>query len=96
MDREEKHLKKVILPVTGMTCASCAATVEKGLSKLPGVSLANVNVASEKASVEYDGTRLDTGKLIDTVNELGYGVTVDRNPMPARRPSKASLMSSSA
>ena len=65
MHGEARRVKKVILPVTGMTCVTCAATVEKALSKLPGVSRVNVNLASEKASVEYDPDRVATKALID-------------------------------
>ena len=61
MTNETRHAKnKVILPITGMTCASCAATIEKGLAKLPGVSRVNVNLASEKASIEYNSNKVDT------------------------------------
>ena len=52
--------KTAILPVTGMTCASCVATIEKELSRVSGVSRANVNLASETASVEYDAARAAT------------------------------------
>lgn len=45
--------KKTILPITGMTCASCVAIIEKALQGLDGVISANVNLASEKATVEY-------------------------------------------
>ncbi|TET13221.1 MAG: heavy-metal-associated domain-containing protein, partial [Dehalococcoidia bacterium] len=74
MSNETKQAKKIILPVTGMTCASCAATIEKGLSKLPGVSRVNVNLASEKASIEYDPSKVDTKALIDTNSDSGYAV----------------------
>jgi Cu+-exporting ATPase len=51
--------KKSIFPVGGMTCASCVARVEEALSSVPGVISASVNLASEKATVEYlEGTRL--------------------------------------
>ncbi len=70
--------KKAITPVTGMTCASCVATIEKGLSKLPGVSRASVNLASEKASIEYDPSKVDTKALIDTISDVGYGVAVEK------------------
>ncbi len=76
MGKETKPAKKIILPITGMTCASCAATVEKGLSKLAGVSRVNVNVASEKASIEYDPGKVDTRALMDTISDTGYGVAV--------------------
>ena len=78
MSDETKQIKKIILPVTGMTCASCAATIEKGLSKLPGVSRVNVNLASEKASIEYDPSKVDTKALMDTISDVGYGVAVEK------------------
>ena len=77
MSNETKQVKKIILPVTGMTCASCVATIQKGLSKVPGVSRVNVNLASEKASVEYDPSKVDTKALIDTISDVGYGVAMD-------------------
>ena len=45
--------KSLIMPVTGMTCANCAATIERNVRKLPGVSLANVNLASELENLSY-------------------------------------------
>jgi len=68
--------KKAHIHITGMTCASCATTIEKGLSKLPGVSRVNVNLASEKASIEYEPSKVDTKTLMDTISDVGYGVAV--------------------
>ena len=70
--------KKAIIPVTGMTCASCVATIENGLSKVPGVSQASVNLASEKASVEYDPSKVDTKALMDIISDVGYGVATGK------------------
>ena len=70
--------KKVILPVTGMTCASCVATVEKSLADVAGVSQANVNLANEKALVEFDPGKVDTKQLMDAVGDAGYGVTLEK------------------
>ena len=42
------------LPIQGMTCASCVGRVERGLSKVPGVEVASVNLATERATVTYD------------------------------------------
>jgi len=70
--------KKTVIPITGMTCASCVATIEKGLAKMPGVSQANVNLANEKASIEYDPSKVDTRALLDTISDVGYGVAVER------------------
>ncbi|ACL75124.1 heavy metal translocating P-type ATPase [Ruminiclostridium cellulolyticum] len=68
MDRKES------LKITGMSCAACAARIEKGLNKLEGVKQANVNFAVEKATVEYDDNLTDLGKFQETIKKLGYGV----------------------
>ena len=57
-DNTEKKAKASI-SITGMTCTTCAATIEKGLSDTPGVEQANVNFASEKVSIEYDPAMVD-------------------------------------
>ncbi len=62
----------VDLDVTGMTCAACAARIEKKLNRLDGVS-ATVNYATERAHVEYDTALLDPDELIATVERTGYG-----------------------
>jgi Cu+-exporting ATPase len=77
-----KKSNKASIHVIGMTCTTCASTVEKGLSQTPGVEQANVNFASEKASIEYDPTKVDLAKIKDTVSELGYGVAVKKSIFP--------------
>ncbi|HRF93821.1 MAG TPA: copper ion binding protein, partial [Aggregatilineales bacterium] len=62
------------LPITGMTCASCARNVERALSKTEGVSVANVNIATERASITFDPTLVDMTGLISRVDSAGYGV----------------------
>ncbi|WP_275399961.1 heavy metal translocating P-type ATPase [Enterococcus faecium] len=57
--------------ITGMTCANCSARIEKELNGQPGVVNATVNLATEKASVKYEGTT--TEKLIQSVENIGYG-----------------------
>src|SRR5665647_243210 len=71
--------RKATLEITGMTCASCSARIEKKLAKVPGVLHANVNLATEKATVEFDPARVDESNLVDTVTDLGYGVK-ERQP----------------
>ncbi len=66
--------KQVILPITGMTCANCVATVERNLKKDKGVLVANVNLSSERATVAYNPELSDLEKLIERVNKAGYGV----------------------
>jgi Cu+-exporting ATPase len=63
--------KKSIFPVGGMTCAACVARVEEALKEVPGVVSVNVNLASEKATVEYlEGTSYTD--LKKAVEEAGY------------------------
>jgi P-type Cu+ transporter len=64
-------LLKLELPIEGMTCASCAVRVEKKLNKLHGVA-ANVNYATEHASVEYDAATVSPEQLIAAVESAGY------------------------
>ena len=65
---------KISLPVSGMTCAACARRVEKALSGTDGVLAANVNLATEKATVEYDSASVGLGELVGAVEGAGYGV----------------------
>jgi Cu+-exporting ATPase len=71
---------RVDLPVTGMTCAACARRVERRLAKTHGVSAANVNFATERATVEYDPARTGVRQLKEAVREIGYGL-VDTTPL---------------
>ena len=64
--------KQIDIPISGMSCASCSAKIEKELSNLPGVLKANVNFATEKATVEFDPDTTTEAIFIDTVRELGY------------------------
>lgn len=68
--------EKSELVITGMTCAACSARIEKGLNKMDGVLQANVNLALEKASVEYNPSQISTKDLIQKVENLGYGAMV--------------------
>lgn len=67
------------LPISGMTCASCANRIERKLNKLEGVS-ASVNYATERATVEYDPAVVDPQQLVETVEAAGYRATL---PAPA-------------
>ena len=63
---------KTSLKITGMTCASCAAAVEKSLSGLEGVSSAQVNLGNETVAVNYDSKKSGTSDFKVTIEELGY------------------------
>ena len=71
----------VDLPITGMTCASCAGRVERALGKVAGVSRVNVNLANERAHVELL-ERLDPQILVDAVRRAGYDATVWQDEQP--------------
>ncbi len=61
----------VELPISGMTCASCANRIERRLNKLDGVT-ASVNYATEKATVDYDPLTLGADELVSAVESVGY------------------------
>lgn len=67
-------LKHLELPIEGMTCAACAARIEKNLNKLPGVEAA-VNFANEKAQVNYDENQVNTDALVKAIEKAGFHVT---------------------
>lgn len=62
--------------ITGMTCAACSTRIEKGLNRLEGVSAANVNLALERATVEFNPSDLTINDIIDKVEKLGYGAVI--------------------
>jgi len=67
-----RRIDRLVLPVQGMTCASCVAHVEKALARVPGVERVAVNLATESAAVE--GHALDTPSLTRAVDAAGYSV----------------------
>ncbi len=67
-------MKKEILAITGMSCASCAKAVERSVSRVEGVSSANVNFATEKLSIEFDEDKTDINKIKEVIKKAGYGV----------------------
>ena len=56
-----------------MTCAACSTRIEKGLNKMEGVSSANVNLALEKATIEFNPSEVTIADIIAKVEKLGYG-----------------------
>jgi len=66
--------KLITLPITGMTCANCVATVERSLKKVDGVHSAIVNLSSERASVEFDPSLAELPAMINRIQKAGYGI----------------------
>jgi Cu+-exporting ATPase len=67
-------VQKIDLPITGMTCASCVRNVERALSRTEGVAEASVNLATERAHVEFDPAVIGVKDMIERVLQAGYGV----------------------
>ena len=74
--------ENVTLPVTGMTCANCALTIQRSLKKVTGVKEANVNFATEQASVSFDLDQVQIKDLTNKIHDAGYGVVTTTVEIP--------------
>jgi Cu+-exporting ATPase len=72
----------ITLPVTGMTCANCAANIERGLKKLEGVQNTNVNFAAEQAVVAFDPKQLHVKEVVNNIERSGYKVVSEKIELP--------------
>ncbi|MDI6603928.1 MAG: heavy metal translocating P-type ATPase [Thermoanaerobacteraceae bacterium] len=70
--------EKASLKILGMSCAACAAKIEKELKNMKGISDANVNLALEKATVTYDPERINTKDMENSIKDLGYDIIKDK------------------
>lgn len=76
----------VLLDLEGMSCASCAMRIERGLKKVPGVKDASVNLATERATVTYDAQQTDVEQMVKKVEAVGYKALPVASPaMPESR-----------
>jgi Cu+-exporting ATPase len=83
-------LRKTTLPVTGMTCANCAATIERVLrKKVPGLAAAAVNLAAESVTIHYDGNAASLQDMAAAVERAGYRLVL---PRPGVDPDRAAFM----
>jgi Cu+-exporting ATPase len=74
--------KKITIPITGMSCANCAMTIERALKKkVPGVKGASVNFANERAFVEYLPSVTDIDKIVAAIEKAGYGAILPREEL---------------
>ena len=77
-DQAAAHVEVVSFPVEGMTCASCVNRITRFLNKVEGVEEANVNLASESATVRYDAGQLTVADLVAAVDAAGYVARVEQ------------------
>ena len=73
-DSEIERGREMVLPITGMTCANCVATVERALQKTEGVTEVSVNYATERATVRVEASAAGIDELAEAVERVGYGV----------------------
>ena len=78
MTTPSQPIEMISFPVEGMTCASCVNRITRFLRKVDGVEEANVNLATESATVRYDRSRVDVSGLVAAVEAAGYVARVDR------------------
>ncbi|KAB2953405.1 copper-translocating P-type ATPase [Heliorestis acidaminivorans] len=76
-EAEQDKVEKVIVSINGMTCASCVRRVEKGLAKVEGILQVQVNLATEKATIEYDSSTVSLGQIKRKLSDLGYEMIIE-------------------
>ena len=69
-------MKKETYDITGMSCAACSARIEKGISGMEGMQQCSVNLLKNSMTVSYDEAKLDSGKIIHQVEDIGYGASL--------------------
>ncbi len=72
----------VTIPVTGMTCASCAMNIERNLKKIPDINEVAVNFASEETMISFDTDKLKIQDIIEKIQKSGYGVVSSKAEFP--------------
>jgi P-type Cu+ transporter len=78
----QQTTKKIVLNIGGMSCINCARTIEKQLAKLKGVTHATVNLAAEKAIIEYNPSVVDQKTIEATITDVGYQVIHEKAVIP--------------
>jgi Cu+-exporting ATPase len=93
MAKTGTKINKVSLPIQGMSCAACAAKIEKSLGSREGVVKAGVNFAAEKAAIDFEPERVNVQGLMEVVTGLGYRVPTQKISFPVEGISCASCVS---
>jgi Cu+-exporting ATPase len=87
-----ENQEKLDLPVEGMSCASCAANIQRGLGQMEGVSRSSVNFATSRATVLFEPRLVSADKIIQNIRDSGYDVTVSAVDIPVEGMSCASCV----
>ena len=69
---KDPNMKTVVIPVEGMSCASCASKVKRALKDIPGVGYAVVDLGARRATVDYDPRQVGVDRLVAAINGTGF------------------------
>ncbi len=92
LPRRAGPARQIEIPIRGMSCASCVAKIESGLSKLSGVEEVSVNFATQQATILYDPDIITVDRVIKQIQELGYEAGVEEAVLPIQGMSCASCV----
>jgi Cu+-exporting ATPase len=81
-EMEEPKSDSVTFQIGGMHCTGCSSAVEKAVKKQVGVTAANVNLAAEKAFVEYDISQISVDQIKESIENAGYEVIDEQKKKP--------------
>ncbi|MFP5380301.1 MAG: heavy-metal-associated domain-containing protein [Vicinamibacteria bacterium] len=70
--KKDPNMKTVVIPVEGMSCASCASKVKRALKDIPGVGDAVVDLGERRATVDYDPRQVGLDRLVAAINGTGF------------------------
>jgi len=81
-------MTKITLDITGMHCASCGTLINKRLEKVDGVKYSNVNLTTEKATVDFDEKKTSEAEIIKAINSMGYVASISTGSNPDKETNK--------
>src|SRR5437879_4204107 len=78
VDKQEEKTKRTVIKIGGMHCAGCVSAIQKSVSEVPGVNKVEVNLATEKATLEFDQTKVKLDSIEKAIEEIGYKVVYEK------------------
>lgn len=78
INRQEERTKRTVIKIGGMHCAGCVNSIQKSVSDVPGVNKVEVNLATEKATLEFDQTKVKFDSIEKVIEEIGYKVVYEK------------------
>ena len=91
--KKSSNLEHLVIPINGMSCASCASRIEKNIAGLEGVMHAGVNFGAEQASVDYDADKVSPAEVREVIEKLGFKVSATRESFTVEGMTCASCVS---